>query len=146
MSAYDWAKEAERLGRENADLRNQADRAWTIANLTANAAIRQGILINEDGLGDHFLSLRTIDMHERHRAHALERFRKAVVTTVHDARDAIDRGVDPAKVFESLDKGIMAANHKAKDTSIAKAREQAEAELAESKFGDLELFTVDGAA
>ncbi|MBV6758396.1 hypothetical protein [Rhodococcus opacus] len=141
MSGYDWRAQADRLERENADLRNQADRAWTIANLTANAAMRHGVLIDEDGLGDHFLSLRAIDVHTAHQAAALERFRQAVVTLVHDARDAVDLGLDPAKVFASLDASLMAANHRSKNTSMQAAREQAEQELAAARFADLQLFT-----
>lgn len=140
MSGYDWHAQADRLERENADLRNQTDRAWTIANLTANAAIRQGILLDENGLGDHFLHLRAVDIHEQHQAARLERFRQAVVSLVHDARDAVDAGADPAKVLESLDKALMRANHTAKGATMSAAREQAEHELEAARFADLALF------
>ncbi|OOL30181.1 hypothetical protein GQ85_21465 [Rhodococcus rhodochrous] len=144
MTGYDWRRQAERLERENADLRRQTDRAWGIARNIAHAAIARGILLDTDGLGDHWLSLRAIEIHTAARADLLEQFRKATITALHNADDAVSAGADPAQVLESIGKGLRAANDRAKNASMKDARDRAHHELAE--LDEPALFTIGATA
>lgn len=142
MTGYDWCKQAERLARENADLRRQVDQAHAGMSIIGRAALDQGVKLR-----DHDLELRAIELFHQARADALERFRKTVVVSLVDAEDAIEkRGADPAQVFRVLKKGLYLANQRAKDAArMQQARERAERELFEATVPDEPtLFEVGG--
>jgi hypothetical protein len=131
VSGYDWERQAERLERENADLRRQLDRAWLIAKSTAHAAQQNGILLDAEGLGEHWIETRAIEFHHEHEARALEDFRKTVVVTLFDAEDALKAGHEPADVLAEVHRVILRANKKAKHVPLDRARQQARNEVAE---------------
>ncbi|EME14797.1 hypothetical protein [Rhodococcus triatomae] len=132
MTGYDFERQALRLERENADLRRQADRAWLIAMSTAHEAQRHGIVLDAEGLGEHWLETRAAELYHEHVAEALEGFRKTTVTALFDAEDAVVKaGEDPGNILAWVTRTILRANGKAKNVPLEKAREQARHEVAE---------------